>query len=232
MSLHHATTRWSLVQRAAGDGPAAPKALAELIAHYEPAIRTQLAGYRVPGADRDDLYQEFVTRLMEDGLLRKADARRGAFRAYLGTALHRFAANQLRATLAEKRGGGAAHEGDDTLDRLPGGEPSPDARFDAEWARLILERAMQALRAEAAAKGKAELHEALEPFLVEDARRDDYVRIAERFGVRANAVGVAVHRLRARLAHLVREQVFDTVDDEAALERELVLLRDALRDAP
>lgn len=225
----YATTRWSLVRQAGESGPAAPKALAELLVLYEPAIRGQLSRWHVEGADCDDLFQEFVARLLEDGTLRRAEAGRGSFRAFLGTALHRFAANQVRDRVAEKRGGKAARDDESALDAVACADAMPDEQFDADWARLVLQRATAALRAEAVARGKGELFEALEGFLAEDARRDDYARIGERFGATANALGVAVHRLRARWRELVRAQVLDTVDDEAGLERELARLREALR---
>lgn len=60
-------------------------------------------------------------------------------------------------------------------------------------------------------------------------RSDDYVRLAARFGSNANALGVAVHRLRARQRELVRREVLQTVEDADALGRELESLRDALR---
>lgn len=223
------TTRWTLVRRAAEATPQGRRALAELLALYEPALRAQLARWRVPGADDDDLFQEFVARLMEQAWLDRADGSQGSFRAFLATALRRFASNRLREATAEKRGGGWRAAGDEALDELAALEPGPDRRFDADWAGLVLRRARDALRAEAVARGKGELFDALEPFLDEDAQRDDYVRLAARFGSTSNAIGVAVHRLRARLRALLRREVLETVDDEAALARELAALRDALR---
>jgi DNA-directed RNA polymerase specialized sigma24 family protein len=223
------TTRWSLVRRATHPGPEGRRALGELIVLYEPALRAQLARWRVPGADGDDLYQAFVQRMLEDDLLRKADAELGSFRAYLATALRRFAANALRAATADKRGGGQVPGGEAELDVVVSPEPEPDRQFDADWAGLVLARVTRALREEAAQRGKEELFDALEPFLAEDAQRDDYVAIGVRFGSNANAIGVAVHRLRARLRELLRREVLETVDDTEALSRELQALRDALR---
>ena len=222
------TTRWSLVRRAAQSDPPGRRALAELLRLYEPALRAQLGRWRVPGADTDDLWQSFVARLLEDELLRKADAAAGSFRAFLGTALQRCVANALRAALADKRGGALRREDQEVLDTLASAQAGPDRQFDADWARLVLARATHALRGEAVQRGKGELFAALEPFLAEDAQRDDYPAIAARFGTNANAVGVAVHRLRARLRELVRREVIETVDDEQALRRELEALRDAL----
>ena len=222
------TTRWSLVRRAAEPSAGGRRALGELLTLYEPALRAQLARWRVPGADGDDLWQEFVARLLEHDWLQRADPAAGHFRAFIATALQRFAANRLRAETAEKRGG--AMTAADTLDELAAAEPGPDRRFDADWARLVFERALRRLRAEAVERGKGELFDALEPFLAEDAQRDDYVRIAPRFGSNAHAIGVAVHRLRTRLRDLLRDEVLQTLDDETQATAELEALRDALRD--
>lgn len=224
-----ATTRWTLVRRAADASPRGRRALGELLALYEAPLRAQLSRWRVPGTDGDDLWQEFATRLMEGEWLRRAEPASGSFRAFLGTALQRFAANRLREATAGKRGGAAVHAGDDALDFAATDDPSPDRQFDADWAALVLARAHAALREEALARGKQALFEALEPFLAEDAQRDDYAALAAGIGSNANAVGVAVHRLRARLRELVRREVAETVEDDAALAREMQALRDALR---
>ena len=224
------TTRWSLVRRAAEPSAPGRRALAELLALHEPALRAQLARWRVPGSDRDDLWQEFVARMLEHEWLRRADEAAGSFRAFLGTALQRFAANRLREALAEKRGGGLATAPSEVLDALAAPDAGPDRRFDADWADLVLERALRGLRAEARERGKGELFDALEPFLADEAARDAYVPVAARFGSTANAIGVAVHRLRARLRVLLRREVLETVDGEEALESELEVLRDALRN--
>jgi RNA polymerase sigma factor (sigma-70 family) len=224
-----ATTRWSLVRKAAAPGAERPKALGELISRYEPAIRSQLSKYRVAGSDADDLYQEFVAGLIEREFAQKADPQRGSFRAYLSSALRYFIANELRGVLADKRGGGIVHVADDAALEVATSEPRPEETFDAEWATLVLTQAVAELRREAAARGKEDLYLALEPYLVEDAEHDAYVKIGEAFGARANSIAVAVHRLRARYRTLVRSIVLDTVEDEEALERELGIFRDAFR---
>jgi RNA polymerase sigma factor (sigma-70 family) len=224
-----ATTRWSLVRKAAAPGQGRPKALGELISRYEPAIRSQLSKYRVAGADTDDLYQEFVAGLIEREFAQKADPERGSFRAYLSTALRYFIANELRGVLADKRGGGVVHVADDAALEVATSDPRPEESFDAEWATLVLTQAVAELRREAAARGKEDLYLALEPYLVEDAEHDAYIKIGEAFGARANSIAVAVHRLRARFRTLVRSIVLDTVEDEEALERELRIFRDAFR---
>jgi len=224
-----ATTRWTLVRRAAEASPQGRRALGELLALYQPALRAQLARWRVPGAESEDLWQEFAARLMEGEWLRRAEPAAGSFRAFLGTALQRFAANRLREATAHKRGGEASFAGEDALDALATDVAGPDRQFDADWAALVLARARQALLEDAHSRGKQALYDALEPYLAEDARRDDYHAIAARFGSNANAIGVAVHRLRARLRELLRREVAETVEDEAALARELEALRDALR---
>jgi RNA polymerase sigma factor (sigma-70 family) len=223
------TTRWTLVRRAADASPQGRRALGELLALYQPALRAQLARWRVPGAEGEDLWQEFATRMMEGEWLRRAQPSAGSFRAFLGTALKRFAANRLREATALKRGGDATFAAESEIENLATDTVGPDRQFDADWASLVLARVQEALREDARSRGREALYEALEPFLVEEAQRDDYHAIAARFGSNANAIGVAVYRLRARLRELLRREVAETVEDAAALEREMDSLRDALR---
>lgn len=224
-----ATTRWTLVRRAAESTPQGRRALAELLEIYAPPLRAQLARWHVAGADHDDLWQEFVARLMEGEWLRRADAGSGSFRAFLGTALQRYASNRVREVTAGKRGGsGSTYVQHEELEALATEDAGPDDQFHREWAQLVLQRATAALRREVRARGKDALFQALEPFLAEDAQREDYVTLGARLGSTPNAVAVAVHRLRARLRELLRREVLQTVD-EAALAGELEALRDALR---
>ena len=56
----------------------------------------------------------------------------------------------------------------------------------------------------------------------------DYRRLGETLGLRPNTVAVAVHRLRARLRELVREELADQSDGPLAVEQELRAMRSAL----
>src|SRR3954451_16950643 len=91
------TTRWSLVTQAARhqDGDAAITDF--LNAYYSPMRRHLARRWRAAPEILDDLLQSFVAdRVLQHELLASADARRGRFRAFLVTALDRFASNHFR----------------------------------------------------------------------------------------------------------------------------------------
>ena len=94
--------------------------------------------------------------------------------------------------------------------------------------RTVLERALDRLRSEAAAAGKAELFERLTGFLADPPDAAVYKTLGAELGMRANTLAVNVHRLRLRLRSLVRLELLQTVGDPEALEDELRELRASL----
>ncbi|MBM3822359.1 MAG: hypothetical protein FJ404_05650 [Verrucomicrobia bacterium] len=73
---------------------------------------------------------------------------------------------------------------------------SPDAAFDRQWAVTVLARALEALRQECVAGGRGEFFERVKPWLTGEAAHGDQTALAAQCGLNANALKVAVHRLR------------------------------------
>src|SRR5262245_3371008 len=83
------TTHWSLVTAAGQDPSQAQRdALGKLLGRYLPAFHTYVVTrYRMPAERADDLVAGFVaSRLVERGLVGRAEAARGKFRNFLMTA--------------------------------------------------------------------------------------------------------------------------------------------------
>src|SRR5436309_8374576 len=59
--------------------------------------------------DSKDLTQAFFTRALEKGFFERYDPAKARFRTFLRTCLDAFAANDLKAEKAKKRGGQAIH---------------------------------------------------------------------------------------------------------------------------
>jgi RNA polymerase sigma-70 factor (ECF subfamily) len=99
------STRWSVIVRAQGSGPAAERALGELIRRYD---RTVLAIVRGFGHPRDvspeDLKQEFFEGMLRRDDIRKLDRERGKFRNWLHVAVKNFLKNEWEKWHAERRG--------------------------------------------------------------------------------------------------------------------------------
>ena len=105
---------------------------------------------------------------------------------------------------------------------------SPEAAFDRQWAITVLARAMSVLERECAKEGKTELLEHLKPSLLGEAVYGDQNAAAEKLGLSAGAARVAVHRLRSRFRHCVKQEIAGTLKDSAIIEEEMRALLAAL----
>ena len=222
------TTRWSLILATREQTPDASAALDALCRAYRPAV---LSFLRARCRNRDlaeDLTQGFFTRFLEYRYHEIADPARGRFRVFLGTALRNFLVNHGDHDHAAKRGGGSVAVEFEEESLHADSRESPERSFDLAWALTVLDRAMAALEAEAAASGKAALFARLREFLTEVPEAEDYARAAADLGLRQNTVAVSVHRLRERLRDQVRAQLADTVADPAEVDDELRALRAVL----
>lgn len=228
------TTRWTQVRRAKAESPEGRRALLELCeAYYEP-VATFL---RCQFGDADgarDLAHDFFARVLAGGAIAHAQAERGRFRSYLLGAVKHFVSHHHEAARRLKRGGGADPI---SLHDTETGEPravpdssvlSPDAAFDRQWALTVLARALDALRAECVAAGRGEFFEGVKPWLTGEAAHGDQAALAASFGMNANALKVAVHRLKRRFRELLKAEVAGTLDDPAAVAEELHALFAAL----
>ena len=106
---------------------------------------------------------------------------------------------------------------------------SPEQIFDRRWALAALDQALDQLRLETNAAGKARQFGALQPFLSREAEPGEYGAIGTELGLGVGAVGVAVHRLRQRYREVVREVIANTIADPSQVNEELRHLLAALR---
>jgi RNA polymerase sigma-70 factor (ECF subfamily) len=223
-----ATTRWSLVSAAAGQNPdAARAALAELCELYWYPL---YAFVRRQGVDADaasDLTQGFFARFIELESLQSARQDRGRFRSYLLGAVKHFIANERQRMLAQKRGGGVRVVSFDPQDaetryqREPAHGLTPEHVFERRWALLLIERALEQVAAEMAARNKAKEFERLRPFLVEDAGNDSYRTAGAELGMSEGAVKVLIHRLRRRFRENLRAAIAETVTSPDDVDDEI-----------
>jgi RNA polymerase sigma-70 factor (ECF subfamily) len=229
------TTRWSMVLGAGSTDSTARASLEKLCRTYRSPV---LAYVRRLVRDVDlaeDYTQAFFARLIENDTTTVADPARGRFRTWLLVAVQRFVGHEVERAHAAKRGGGSGHVDLDDPVAVAGAVapgPSPEQAFDRDWALALVQAALARLRDEAAAAGKLALFERLREFVVERPDDADYAAVADALGMRRNTVAVAIHRLRARLRELVRDEIAETVADADALDAELAALRSVLGPAP
>ena len=222
------TTRWSIVLQARDATPGTGSALAMLCLTYRPPVLAYIRRRGYAPDQAEDLTQAFFTQFIERAWHVGADPARGRFRAYLLTAVKRFLIDRNIEAHRLKRGGGMQFE--DLSDEASldlASDETPDAAFDRDWAIAVVDAAMTRLREEAERAGKLALFEHLSEFVAERPDESEYARLAGALGMRRNTLAVAVHRMRARLRDLVREEVAQTAVDPDTLADELRDLRDA-----
>ena len=236
-SLHEkgvfATTCWSVVLTAAGDGPkGATEALAVLCENYWYPLYAFVRRSGHSPEDAQDLTQEFFARLIAKQWLHEVQPERGRFRSFLLVAMKHFLANEWDRARRLKRGGGQvplsldAAAAETRYAREPADPATPEHIFNRRWAFTLLGKVLDRLRREFTAIGKADVFAELEPAL--SGARLDYAEIAGRRNLNEGAVRVAVHRLRVRFRDLVRAEIAATVTNDAEIESELKHLFAAL----
>ncbi|MBX3744081.1 MAG: sigma-70 family RNA polymerase sigma factor [Verrucomicrobiae bacterium] len=229
------TTHWSVVL--AAREPASPhgmEALESLCRTYWRPIFAFLLRSGCTAAEAEDLTQTFFCRLLDKNRLGRLTKEGGRFRSFLLTALRRFLINDWEKARTQKRGAGQSVVSLDELRAAPeaGWEPAsdetPDRVFERRWAMTVLNRALEGLREEYAAHGKAVLFEHLRPHLSGDEQRIPIGAVAAAHGLTEGAVKVAVHRLRRRYGEMVRSEVAQTVVTAAEINDEVRHLLEVL----
>jgi RNA polymerase sigma-70 factor (ECF subfamily) len=230
-----ATTRWSLILLAASeDDEEARVALALLCEAYWLPVYALVRRLGASPADAEDVTQGYFARFLEKDVVRQVRPELGRFRAFLLVSVRNFLHNERDKARAEKRGGGrrllsldvvAAEE---RLARSLHETVTPETLFERTWAQTVLARAHERLEEDAARKGGRERFRRLRPFLADEDAEPAYAEIAREWGVGESAVRVYLHRLRKKLAVVLREEIGRTVGSPAEIDEEARFLREAL----
>ena len=229
-------TEWSLLAQATLHGESsAAQALAEFCRRYRAPVVHYISARGVPSSEAEDCAQDFLLHVMEKSTLRRADAARGRFRSFLIGALVRFLHDARQRRTALKRGGGlppVSVDQENPPTGLPMVAPDDDATFDREWAHRLLELTLEAVRAEYARAGRAEVHAVLRDYLPGSATPPRYDIAAEKLGMTVAAFKTEVHRLRDRFRRLLHREVALTVSSPDQIETEIAYLGQILKRGP
>jgi len=227
-------TRWSVVLSAQNLSDAnSEQALATLCEQYQDAVYAFIRRRGHGPHDAQDLSQEFFHRFISKEFLSGVDRAKGRFRTFLLTTVQRFLCNEWERSQAQKRGGGTmlltwdADAAEERFCEEPSHDLTPEKLFDRQWAVALLEKARLDLQSEYERAGKRQVLDVLQAFLVGDAD-ESYADAAIALGLSEGATRVWVHRIRRRYGELLRKQIAETVDSEAAVDEELRSLYAAL----
>jgi RNA polymerase sigma factor (sigma-70 family) len=225
-------TAWSIVIAAgATTEPRAHAALTQLCYIYWRPIYAYLRRSGYSTHDAQDLTQSFFQHLLQNETLRRVSREKGRFRSFLVGALKLCLADEQARQHTLKRGGGTQFISMDELEAeelhhlRADHEAAPDEILDARWAGVVLERALDKVRAESAAEGKADLFEALSPFLAGTKPQVSYQEVADRMNLGLGAVKTLIYRLRRQFATAVRREIMQTVSAPHEVDDELRRLR-------
>lgn len=227
-------TSWGLVLATRDDAGSGREAFADLCRRYWMPVYASLRRQGFAPANAEDLVQGFFLHLIEHDTVGRADPERGRFRSFLLGALRWFLANEHERENAHKRGGHSTFvpidraEVESSLKLHAEGAASLDLQFDRQWARVLVMNALEALRAEYAQSGQAQLYAVLQPCLDPATAAPSYAALGERLARNEGAVKVAVHRMRGRFRAVLRREVALTVATAQEVEEELAYLRDVL----
>jgi DNA-directed RNA polymerase specialized sigma24 family protein len=202
-----------------GDDAAAMLALEQLCNSYWYPVYAFIRRSGRSPHDAEDLTQGFFAKLLDKATLANADPTKGKLRTFLLTCVRRFVGDEMDKAMAQKRGARllVSFNADWAEDRYavePVDDLTPDRLFQRRWALTVLEFSLQLLEEEYKAQGKADLFEALRPFLGFKAMpAQSYEDAATGLKMPVGTLKSHVSRLRHRWREMLFEQVSVTLNN-------------------
>ena len=177
--------------------------------------------------EAEDLTQSFFATLIARQGFDGVSPERGAFRAFVLSALKRFLVDDWRKQTRQKRGGGQVpiaidrDMGEQRYLQIPATEDDPDTLFERHWAAALLDRMLRQLGESYARDGKSRQFELLSPYLAGTNGDRPYAAIAGELGISEAGARAAMARVRNRFARMLREEIAHTVESESEVEEEI-----------
>jgi DNA-directed RNA polymerase specialized sigma24 family protein len=224
-------TRWTFVEYAGqSDDSAREKALSELFAQYQPALKAYLVSqFRIDEEQALDLLQSFVLeKVLQAGMLAHADRQRGKFRTFLLHALTNFVVSDLRRRHALKRSpaGGAVSLNELPEEALELAREPATAAFDTAFARGVIGEGLKRMERQCLASERSDVWgvfvgRLLDP-IFEEAKPLSYEELVRRFGFQSPGQAANVLITAKRMfARVLRGVVGEYVASESEIEAEL-----------
>jgi RNA polymerase sigma factor (sigma-70 family) len=224
-------TRHSIVRELGSDNTATKQRAFETLAsaYWKPVFTYIRLRWNANEQDAEDWTQEFFASAFEREFLASYDASRARFRTFLRVCVDRMVMNSLKASSRQKRGGGSTEVSiDDTPLAVDSTTAELEELFRQEWIRSLFERAVDQLRAECDAAGKAVQFAVFEMYdIVGPSQRTtpSYAELAAKHAVPETQITNYLAFTRRRLRHHVLEilATLTATDDELAAEAREVL---------
>lgn len=198
--------------------------------YWKPVYKYLRLKFHTAEDDAKDTTQEFFARAFEKGFFEGYDSSKARFRTFLRVCLDRFVANQRKASVRLKRGGGQAFV---PLDfETAEGElrqhdvavpPDLDEYFHREWIRSLCALAVDDLRCEYTTAGKLRQFQVFELYDLEAPASGElptYAAIAKRCGVAVTDVTNYLSAARKHFRHHLLERLRSVCGDAREFEAE------------
>ena len=184
--------------------------------YWKPVYKYLRLRWTRTGEHAEDLTQSFFETAIDRDMLAQYQPARGRFRTFLRTCLDRHVIDQHRRSAAVRRGGNHIHLDFATAEAELGESAStdPEAVFDAEWLRHLMQLALERLDA-ALLERKKPIHAKLfHDFHVGDSP-PTYAEAAERYGITTTDVTNWLHVARREFRRVAMDLLRElTIDDE------------------
>jgi len=219
-------TRHSVILAAQSNDPRERKWAVEAIAsaYWRPVYKYLRVRWKVDPEDARDVTQEFFARLLEKNFLDSYEPGKGLLRTFLRTCVDRLFLNQSRDAHRLKRGGEMVHV---TLDfneaeheLAVAHSESPNDLFEREWVRTLFTLAVERLRTQCAATGKAIHFELFERYDLAESVARSYADLAGEFDLPITDVTNYLAYARREFRRAVLEQLREMTGSEDEFRRE------------
>lgn len=221
------TTSWTMVCQAG----ASREQLGELLSIYWSPIYAYLRRKGHDSATASDFTQGFLTRVVERGLLGRADPSRGRFRTFLLSCLDNFVRDQIRVETGRDGTRRIRLTGADP-DALEAAEPRhsdgpPDA-FNRQWATTVMAQAVDQMERTCRESGQGRYWTVFEGRELRRAHNCEPVpveELVEAVGASKPAdVHTLLYRARKMFRQVLRDVVAETVVNPAEVDDELAAI--------
>lgn len=215
-------TRWTLLRRVREGTEAESRTALETLcrAYWQPlygvARRKQLAEH-----DAQDAVQGFFESMLRRETFAAAEESSGKLRQILLCAFDRYCGQQWLRSQRLKRGAGAVHVEFDGIGLAEerylastGEDTSIETHYNREWATAVMERGLEALRADYLRRGWQQRYEHLVRSLLQTGQKSNLEQLAKGMDITPGALRVMLHRMRGHYRDKIERELALTLDTE------------------
>lgn len=226
------TTAWSLVALAQDrEHSDYRNSISALCTRYWKPIYRYMRRRGYKHQEAIDLVQEYFAVFLEKGFVESADRDRGKFRTFLLTTVSRFLSKYNRRHARERnmRPISVQMDVDDeemAIDALAD-ERTPEDEFNLSWARTLIARTLDRMQTFCEEEERMHYYHAFRTYLdiATTSTPPSYRELGQMLGLSETDVTNHLHRGRNLFQKLLRDEIRESVTDEADIDDEIDALR-------